>query len=95
MGGFTVATAMVKALKGEMNITIPVVVHLDHGSSIENCKAVIDAGFTSVMIEASHFSFAENVKIIQQVVEYARECGISVEAELGTVGGQEADVRAG
>jgi fructose-bisphosphate aldolase class II len=94
MGGFTVVTAMVKALMGEMNITIPVVVHLDHGSSIDNCKAAIDAGFTSVMIDASHFPFAENVKITQQVVEYAREHGVSVEAELGTVGGQEDDVRA-
>jgi fructose-bisphosphate aldolase class II len=83
---------MVKALMGEMNITVPVAIHLDHGSSVEKCTAAIDAGFTSVMIDASHFPFEENVEITKQVVEYAHERGVSVEAELGTVGGQEDDV---
>jgi fructose-bisphosphate aldolase, class II len=92
MGGFTVITSMVKALIDEMAITVPVAIHLDHGSSFDKCKAAIDAGFTSVMIDASHFSFEENVKITQQVVEYAHKRGVSVEAELGTVGGQEDDV---
>jgi fructose-bisphosphate aldolase class II len=92
MGGFYVVASMVKALIAEMNITVPVAIHLDHGSSVEKCIAAIDAGFTSVMIDASHHSFEENVKITQQVVEYAHERGISVEAELGTVGGQEDDV---
>jgi fructose-bisphosphate aldolase class II len=92
MGGFTVITSMVKALMDEMDITVPVAIHLDHGSSFDKCKAAIDAGFTSVMIDASHFSFEENVKITQQVVEYAHKRGVSVEAELGTVGGQEDDV---
>ncbi|WP_338448953.1 class II fructose-bisphosphate aldolase [Niallia oryzisoli] len=92
MGGFSVVTAMVKALVNEMNITVPVAIHLDHGSSFEKCKAAIDAGFTSVMIDASHHPFEENVKITKQVVEYAHEHGISVEAELGTVGGQEDDI---
>jgi fructose-bisphosphate aldolase, class II len=92
IGGFTVVTAMVKALMDEMKITVPVAIHLDHGSSLEKCKAAVDAGFTSVMIDASHFPFEENVKITQQVVEYAHQRGVSVEAELGTVGGQEDDV---
>ena len=92
MGGFSVITAMVKALMAEMNITVPVAIHLDHGSSFDKCKAAIDAGFTSVMIDASHSPFEENVKTTQQVVEYAHERGVSVEAELGTVGGQEDDV---
>ncbi|WP_394235285.1 class II fructose-bisphosphate aldolase [Niallia oryzisoli] len=92
MGGFSVVTAMVKALLNEMKITVPVAIHLDHGSSFEKCKAAIDAGFTSVMIDASHHPFEENIKITKQVVEYAHERGISVEAELGTVGGQEDDV---
>ena len=61
MGGFTVVTAMVKALVEEMNITVPVAIHLDHGSSVEKCKAAIDAGFTSVMIDGSHLPFEENV----------------------------------
>lgn len=92
MGGFSVVTAMVKALMNEMNIKVPVAIHLDHGSSFEKCQAAIDAGFTSVMIDASHHPFEENVNITKQVVEYAHERGISVEAELGTVGGQEDDV---
>jgi fructose-bisphosphate aldolase, class II len=92
MGGFTVVTSIVKALMKEMNSTVPVAIHLDHGSSFDKCKAAIEAGFTSVMIDASHFSFEENIKITQQVVEYAHKRGVSVEAELGTVGGQEDDV---
>ena len=70
-------------------------IHLDHGSSFENCKKAIDAGFTSVMIDASHHSFEENVAITKQVVEYAHAKGISVEAELGTVGGEEDGVIGG
>ncbi|MEC0276136.1 class II fructose-bisphosphate aldolase [Peribacillus frigoritolerans] len=92
MGGFKVVTAMVIALIEEMNITVPIAIHLDHGSSFEKCKAAIDAGFTSVMIDASHYSLEENVKITKKVVEYAKEHGVSVEAELGTVGGQEDDL---
>ena len=92
MGGFKVVTAMTKALIEEMNITVPVAIHLDHGSSFEKCKAAIDAGFTSVMIDASHHPFEENVETTKQVVEYAHARGVSVEAELGTVGGQEDDV---
>ncbi|MGG4142232.1 class II fructose-bisphosphate aldolase [Paenibacillus algorifonticola] len=92
MGGFKVVTAIVKSLIEEMKITVPVAIHLDHGSSFEKCKEAIDAGFTSVMIDASHSPFDENVKTTKQVVAYAHERGISVEAELGTVGGQEDDV---
>jgi len=92
MGGFKVVTAMVNALIEEMKITVPVAIHLDHGSSFEKCKEAIDAGFSSVMIDASHSPFEENVKTTQQVVAYAHERGVSVEAELGTVGGQEDDV---
>ena len=54
-----------------MNITVPVAIHLDHGSSFEKCKEAIDAGFTSVMIDASHHPFEENVEITKKVVEYA------------------------
>lgn len=92
MGGFKVITAMVKALIEEMKITVPVAIHLDHGSSFEKCQEAIDAGFTSVMIDASHHPFEENVEITKQVVEYAHKHNVSVEAELGTVGGQEDDV---
>lgn len=92
MGGFKVVTNIVSALIEEMKITVPVAIHLDHGSSFEKCKAAIDAGFTSVMIDASHHPFEENVVTTKQVVEYAHSKGVSVEAELGTVGGQEDDV---
>jgi len=91
-GGFKVVTAIVSSLVDEMKITVPVAIHLDHGSSFDKCKAAIDAGFTSVMIDASHHSFEENVEITKSVVEYAHSKGVSVEAELGTVGGQEDDV---
>ncbi|MGO4110517.1 class II fructose-bisphosphate aldolase [Paenibacillus sp. YAF4_2] len=92
MGGFKVVTNIVSALIEEMKITVPVAIHLDHGSSVDKCKAAIDAGFTSVMIDASHDPFEDNVRITSEVVAYAHERGVSVEAELGTVGGQEDDV---
>lgn len=92
MGGFKVITAMVAALIDEKKITVPVAIHLDHGSSFEKCKEAIDAGFTSVMIDASHHPFAENIETTKKVVDYAHAKGVSVEAELGTVGGQEDDV---
>ncbi|WP_010677223.1 class II fructose-bisphosphate aldolase [Bacillus timonensis] len=92
MGGFKVVVAMVKAIMEESNITVPVAIHLDHGSSFENCAKAIHAGFTSVMIDASHHPFEENIEITSKVVELAHFHGVSVEAELGTVGGQEDDV---
>ncbi|HJV45223.1 MAG TPA: class II fructose-bisphosphate aldolase [Bacillota bacterium] len=92
MGGFKTIVNIVKGLLEDMNINVPVAIHLDHGSSLAKCKEAVDAGFTSVMIDASHHSFQENVEITKKVVEYARDRGVSVEAELGTVGGQEDDV---
>ena len=91
MSGFYTVVKMVEGLMHDLNITIPVAIHLDHGSSFEKCKEAIDAGFTSVMIDASHSPFEENVEITSKVVEYAHDRGVSVEAELGT-GGQEDDV---
>lgn len=92
MGGFTTVVNIVKGLMHDYKITVPVAIHLDHGSSFEKCKEAIDAGFTSVMIDASHHSFEENIEITKQVVEYAHKHNVSVEAELGTVGGQEDDI---
>ncbi|WP_323704212.1 class IIb fructose-bisphosphate aldolase FdaB [Mammaliicoccus sp. Dog046] len=92
IGGFKTVVKIVEGLMEDYNITIPVAIHLDHGSSFEKCKEAIDAGFTSVMIDASHHSFEENIEITSKVVEYAHANGVSVEAELGTVGGQEDDV---
>ncbi len=71
---------------------IPVAVHLDHGPDFELCKACIDGGFTSVMIDGSHHSFEENIAVTKKVVEYAHERGVWVEAELGRLAGIEEDV---
>lgn len=95
MGGFIAVVHMVKGLMESYKITVPVAIHLDHGSSFEKCKEAVDAGFTSVMIDASHHPFDENVKITSEVVEYAHSKGVSVEAELGTVGGEEDGVIGG
>ena len=72
---------------------IPVVLHLDHGPDFETCKACIDGGFTSVLIDASSKPFEENIEITKKVVEYAHAHGVVVEAELGTLAGIEDDVK--
>lgn len=92
MGGFKTVVELVKALMDEYKVTVPVAIHLDHGSSFEACAKAIHAGFTSVMIDASHHPFKENIETTSKVVELAHFHGISVEAELGVVGGQEDDV---
>lgn len=89
MGGWNTIVGMVNGYIKDKKISIPVALHLDHGSSFESCKAAIDAGFTSVMIDASHHPLEENIKIVKEVVDYAHSRGVSVEAELGHVGGQE------
>ena len=72
---------------------IPIALHLDHGPDFETCKACIDGGFTSVMIDASSKPFAENIEFTRKVVEYAHDHGVVVEAELGTLAGIEDDVK--
>ena len=89
MGGNDVVVGMVKGLLKDLNITIPVCLHVDHGSSFEVCKKAIDAGYTSVMIDASSHPLAENIAITKEVVDYAHERGVSVEAEVGHIGGTE------
>jgi len=74
------------------NPEIPVAMHLDHGDSFELCKQCVDDGFTSVMIDASKLPLEENIKLTKQVVEYAHDHGVAVEAELGQLGGIEEDV---
>lgn len=92
IGGFKTVVKMVEGLIEDYNITVPVAIHLDHGSSFDKCKEAIDAGFTSVMYDGSHHPFEENVELTKKVVDFAHARGVSVEAELGTVGGQEDDV---
>ena len=95
MGGFDTVVGMVKGLVKDLGITVDVVIHLDHGSSFEKCKQAIDAGFTSVMIDGSHHPIAENIAMTKEVVDYAHARGVSVEAEVGTVGGNEDGVIGG
>ena len=95
MGGYKTVVGMVKGLHDDLGITVPVAIHLDHGQSFENCKKALDAGFTSVMIDGSHHPIDENIKMTKEVVEYAHAHGASVEAEVGTVGGNEDGVIGG
>jgi len=76
----------------EENPNIPLVMHLDHGDNLDTVKKAINLGFSSVMIDASAYPFDENVKITREVVQYAHKFGVSVEGELGTLGGIEEDV---
>ena len=92
MGGFETIANMVKGLLNDLNITIPVCLHVDHGQSFETCKKAIDAGFTSVMIDASKKELEENIRITKEVVDYAHPKGVSVAAEVGHIGGTEDNI---
>lgn len=89
MGGFNVVSAMVKELDKSLKITVPVALHLDHGSSVESCIEAINNGFTSVMIDVSKYDLETNIKMTQEVVEFAKEYNVTVEAEIGHIGGTE------
>ena len=91
MGGYNTIYGMVTGLINDLGITIPVCLHVDHGSS-ETCKKAIDAGFTSVMIDASKLPLEENIKVTKEVVDYAHSKGVSVEAEVGHIGGTEDNI---
>ncbi|MFF2479402.1 class II fructose-1,6-bisphosphate aldolase [Paenibacillus sp. NPDC058071] len=92
MGGLPFITGMVNSLIEHYNITVPVALHLDHGSSYDVCIRALKAGFTSVMIDASHHSLEENIEITKRVTDVAHVLGASVEAELGRIGGREDDL---
>ncbi|MFA6796341.1 MAG: ketose-bisphosphate aldolase, partial [Bacilli bacterium] len=92
MGGWDVVVKMVEAYIKDNDIDIPVAIHLDHSRSFEVCKQAIDAGFTSVMIDKSRSPFEENIAETKKVVEYAHLHKVTVESELGKVGGKEEDV---
>lgn len=87
-------TYLVKLVEAAVieNPDLPIALHLDHGPDFETCKACIDGGFTSVMIDGSSLSFEENIAVSKKVVEYAHDHGVVVEAELGTLAGIEDDV---
>ncbi len=88
MGGYHAVVGMVNGLLQDMNITVPVALHLDHGS-FDGCYKCIEAGFSSIMFDGSHYPIAENVEKTTQLVKDAHAKGISIEAEVGSIGGEE------
>ncbi len=88
MTGFKTVAAMVKAMIEELNITVPVALHLDHGS-YEGCLKCVEAGFSSIMFDGSHYPIDENVAKTTELVQLAHDKGISIEAEVGSIGGEE------
>jgi fructose-bisphosphate aldolase class II len=88
MGGYKTIVGMVKGLIEELNIDVPVAIHLDHGS-YDGALKTIEAGFSSVMFDGSHYAIEENIEKTKEIIRIAGERGISVEAEVGSIGGEE------
>ena len=88
MTGFGTVAAMVKAMDKELGITVPVALHLDHGT-YEGCYKCIKAGFTSIMFDGSHYPFEENLAKSTELVNVAHNLGLSIECEVGSIGGEE------
>ena len=88
MTGFKTVAAMVKAMDEELGITVPVALHLDHGT-YEGCYKCIKAGFTSIMFDGSHYPIEENIAKTKELVSVAHNMGMSIEAEVGSIGGEE------
>ncbi len=88
MTGFKTVTAMVKTMIDELNITVPVALHLDHGS-YEGAKKCIEAGFSSIMFDGSHYPIEENITKTKELVGICNDKGLSLEAEVGSIGGEE------
>ena len=88
MCGYTTIVGMVKGMINELNITVPVALHLDHGS-YEGCYKCIKAGFTSIMFDGSHFPIEENIEKTKELVNASHALGLSIEAEVGSIGGEE------
>lgn len=94
MTGYKVVADMVKAMIESLNITVPVAIHLDHGS-YEGAKKAIEAGFSSIMFDGSHSPIEENIKLTKELVKKTKELGLSLEAEVGAIGGEEDGVIGG
>ena len=88
MTGFKTVSAMVSAMVDSLGITVPVALHLDHGS-YEGAKAALEAGFSSIMFDGSHYGIEENIEKTKELVKIANEHGMSLEAEVGSIGGEE------
>ena len=89
MGGYKTVFNLVKSLVEDLNITVEVAIHLDHGSSVDSCKKAIEAGFTSVMFDGSKLPLFENIEKIKEVINFAKQFNVSVEGEIGQIGGEE------
>lgn len=88
MGGFRIVTAMVNAMLKDLSISVPVALHLDHGT-YEGCYKCLEAGFSSIMFDGSHYDISENLAKTKEIVAAAHKLGVSVEAEVGSIGGEE------
>lgn len=88
MTGFKTVAAMVRAMMEELNITVPVALHLDHGT-YDGCYKCIKAGFSSIMFDGSHYPIEENIEKTKELVKVAHAMGLSLEAEVGSIGGEE------
>ena len=88
MGGYKTIVGMVKGMIECLDITVPVAIHLDHGS-FDGAVKCIEAGFSSVMFDGSHYGIEENIEKTKEIIAYANSKGISVEAEVGSIGGEE------
>ncbi|WP_339022716.1 class II fructose-1,6-bisphosphate aldolase [Spiroplasma endosymbiont of Crioceris asparagi] len=89
MGGVKTIVGMVNGLLDDLNITVPVSLHLDHGQSLEMAKKCIEAGYSSVMFDGSHLAYEENIKKTKELIEFAKSYEVSIEAEIGSIGGEE------
>ncbi len=88
MAGFKTVAAMVRAMDEALGVTVPVALHLDHGK-YEECVACVEAGFSSIMFDGSHLAFGDNVAQTKELIELAHRKGMSIEAEVGSIGGEE------
>lgn len=89
MGGVKVVVGMVNGLLDELKTTVPVALHLDHGQSLEMAKKCIEAGYSSVMFDGSHLPYEENIAKTKELIAFAKKYEVSVEAEIGSIGGEE------
>jgi fructose-1,6-bisphosphate aldolase class II len=89
MGGYNVVTSLIFSLIHDLDIEIDVTIHLDHGRSVNSCFKAIDAGFNSVMLDCSLLPLDENIELVKEVVSYAKNHNVTVEGEVGSIGGTE------
>lgn len=95
LGGFKTIATTINNLLEQLEISVPIVLHLDHGQTIERCQEAIEAGYSSVMYDGSHFDIDKNIELTKKIAYFAHEKGCSIEAEVGSVGGNEDGVIGG